>query len=76
MEQPFGRGDRWSILPVMNQDGYLAVCFIKGSVDGGNFLDFLFVMTWVAGAQQGCWGASVDSDPLSTEKEQRVMNTI
>ena len=34
------------------------------------------VTTGVAGAQQGRWGARLDSSLLSTEKEQREMNTI
>jgi len=38
---PFERGDRWSILPALSLDGYIAVRAISGSVDGGEFFDFV-----------------------------------
>lgn len=37
----FVRGTRWSILPAMTVDGYLAVELIEGSVNGIIFLEFI-----------------------------------
>lgn len=37
----FVRGQRWSILPAMSIDGYMAVRIIAGSVDGLEFLEFI-----------------------------------
>lgn len=39
--QPFERGVRWSILPVMNMNGYMTTRFIEGAVDGETFFDFI-----------------------------------
>jgi hypothetical protein len=35
------RGDRYSILPALTIDGYIALRIVKDSVDGGEFFDFV-----------------------------------
>lgn len=35
------RGIRYSILPTLTLDGYMAVCVVEGSVDGAEFYDFV-----------------------------------
>ena len=37
----FDRGDRWSILPALTLDGYIAVRAVIGSIDGVEFYDFV-----------------------------------
>lgn len=37
----FERGERWSILPAMTIDGYIAMRMVPESVDGVEFLDFV-----------------------------------
>ncbi|HEV7736834.1 MAG TPA: hypothetical protein VGO47_05595 [Chlamydiales bacterium] len=37
----FVRGDRYSILPALTIDGYIALRIVKDSVDGGEFFDFV-----------------------------------
>jgi transposase len=37
----FPRGERWSLLPAMTVDGYIAKRVVLGSVDGGTFIDFI-----------------------------------
>lgn len=41
IDADFTRGDRWSILPAMTVDGYIAVRVVPGSVDGAEFFDFI-----------------------------------
>jgi len=38
---PFVRGDRYSILPAITMDGYVAVRIVPGSVDAAQFFDFI-----------------------------------
>jgi len=35
------RGTRYSILPAITVDGYIAVRVVEGSVDGAEFFDFV-----------------------------------
>ncbi|CCA76208.1 related to transposase, putative-Phytophthora infestans [Serendipita indica DSM 11827] len=37
----FPRGERWSLLPALTIDGYIAKRIVKGSIDGLEFLDFI-----------------------------------
>lgn len=37
----FDRGQRWSIVPALSLDGYIALRVVPGSVDGGEFFDFV-----------------------------------
>jgi transposase len=41
VEVSFDRGIRYSILPALTLDGYLAVRVVEGSVDGAEFYDFI-----------------------------------
>lgn len=41
VSQPFAHGDRWSILPALTEDGYIATRIVPDSVDGVEFLDFV-----------------------------------
>lgn len=41
IEANFVRGDRWSVVPALTVDGYLAVRVVPGSVDGAEFFDFI-----------------------------------
>ena len=38
---PFVRGTRWSILPAMNVEGYMACRVVQGSINGEEFFDFI-----------------------------------
>jgi transposase len=38
---PLDRGIRYSILPALSLDGYIALRVVEGSVDGGEFYDFV-----------------------------------
>lgn len=38
---PFVRGTRWSILPAMSVEGYIACRVVQGSVNGEEFFDFI-----------------------------------
>lgn len=37
----FPRGERWSLLPALTIDGYIAKRIVTGSIDGIEFLDFI-----------------------------------
>jgi hypothetical protein len=37
----FPRGERWSLLPALTVNGYIAKRAIEGSVDAASFLDFI-----------------------------------
>lgn len=39
--EPFARGQRYSILPALTVDGYIAAHIVPGSVDGETFLRFI-----------------------------------
>ena len=42
LELPFSdRGIRYSILPALTLDGYIAVRVVEGSIDGAEFYDFV-----------------------------------
>jgi hypothetical protein len=41
LELSFDRGIRYSILPALTLDGYIAVRVVEGSIDGAEFYDFV-----------------------------------
>ena len=41
IDTQFVRGERYSILPAMTTDGYIAVRIVLGSVEGGEFFSFI-----------------------------------
>ncbi|KDQ58638.1 hypothetical protein JAAARDRAFT_57538 [Jaapia argillacea MUCL 33604] len=41
IDAPFVRGQQWSLVAALGVDGYIAAHAVPGSVDGGEFLDFI-----------------------------------
>jgi len=41
LDAEFVLGDRWSILPALSLDGYIAARVVPGSVDAAEFFDFI-----------------------------------
>ena len=41
IQESVDRGTRYSILPAITVDGYIAVRVVEGSVDGAEFFDFV-----------------------------------
>jgi hypothetical protein len=55
IQESVDRGTRYSILPAITVDGYIAVRVVEGSVDSAEFFDFVLFGNgiWIASAPGG-----------------------